>query len=140
MRHLLPIALLVFSLAGGTAGAQQERPSELVRSWYQQYLGREPDPGAQGWVNQLRGGTSPADVLASILGSDEFYRKAGSTPEGYIRALFQDVAGRAPTEAELRYWARQLWRIGRRAVALALLNQQPPAIPAGETPPVMPPP
>src|SRR5258707_10751291 len=72
----LAAALLTVGLASGTADAQYiYRPQTttddvgLVASWYQRYLGRDPEPlGLQGWVNELRRG---GRVEAGILGSDE---------------------------------------------------------------------
>src|SRR5262249_18393717 len=51
--------------------------------------------------------------------------KAGSTPEGYVRSLFRDLAGRDPTPAEMNYWARRAWYEPRSDIAYALLARYP---------------
>ncbi len=127
MRYLLFPALLVAFQVGNMAQAQPPgAPRQIVRGWYERFLGREPDyPAAQGWVDQLRSGTPPANVLVGILASDEFFQNAGSTPEGYVESLFQHLLGRPATPAELSYWANLYEQQGRQSVALGLLNQYP---------------
>jgi hypothetical protein len=75
---------------------------ELVQSFYQRYLGRQAEPsGLQYWVTVLHQGQTPANVLASILGGDEYYLKRGSTPQGFVRGLYKDVLGRDPRPEEM---------------------------------------
>ena len=71
MRQLInALALLaVFSLTGTALGQYAPYPygqsgygedaNALVTSWYQRYLGRPPDPGYAGWVQQLQMGSAP---------------------------------------------------------------------------------
>ena len=83
----------------------------LVRSWYRKYLNREGDPaGVALWVGSLRQGNPPEAVLATILASDEYYRKAGGTPHGLVQTLFLEITGRTPTGAERGYWENRLYR------------------------------
>lgn len=59
--------------------SSQEYLSDLVTSYYQAYLGRQPDPaGLSTFVSQLAGGASDESVVAQILGSQEFYVDASS--------------------------------------------------------------
>ena len=106
--------------------AYPERPEELVRSWYEKFLNREPDPdGLATWAGAIRNGQPPEQVLAGILNSDEYYAKAGNSPEGFIETLFQDVVGRRPTDREFDYWVRRAYRESRTDVAYALLARYP---------------
>ncbi len=101
-------------------------PERLVQSWYQRYLGREPEPtGLVGTMEALRRGQSPEGVVASILGGVEFYSRAGLTPEGYIRNLYQVLAGRPPAPQEVGYWLQQMNVASRTDVAYALLARFP---------------
>src|SRR5262249_524328 len=50
------------------------------------------------------------------------YTQAGSTPDMFIRALFDDLRGREPTRAEVRDWRRRLEAQRREEVALQLLR------------------
>jgi hypothetical protein len=63
----------------------------MVRSWYWTYLHREPDGGSVVWVRELQTGLPANKVLASILGSDQYYANAGSTPQGFVDVLSKDL-------------------------------------------------
>ena len=99
----------------------------LIDYWYRTYLGRPGvgDTGMDYWVNHLRQGDSPDSVLAGILASDEYYKKAGYTPEGYIAQLFSDLLKRRPSPSELDFWVRRLYTEDRQGVADELLTQNP---------------
>jgi hypothetical protein len=105
--------------------AYPDRPDDLVRSWYRRFLGREPDPMAGVWTNELRSGQDPNAVLATILGSDEYYTRAGSTPDGLVRTLFQDLTGRPPSPQEMASWTRRAATGDRNDIAYALLTRYP---------------
>jgi hypothetical protein len=45
-------------------------------------------------------GTSEEDIIAGVLGSDQYYQNHGSTQTGLIEGIYQDLIGRAPTDAE----------------------------------------
>src|SRR5262249_20054229 len=53
----------------GYRQAYPQQAEELVRSWYQRYLHREPDPNRAAWVDALNSGQQPEAVLAGILSS-----------------------------------------------------------------------
>jgi hypothetical protein len=62
--------------------------------------------------------------VADILGSDEYYRRTGATPQGFVRTLYWDLAGREPTPQEVQ----QLGTVRpdqRREVAATLLQRFP---------------
>jgi hypothetical protein len=83
----------------------------LVDGWYQRFLGRtaRTDRGSRMWVDQLVGGSSPEAVLAGILSSDEYYNRAQSRPEQFIRNLFRDVLQRQPNQREYDFWVRRAY-------------------------------
>jgi hypothetical protein len=84
------------------------------------------DPsGLTTWTNALHSGSSPAFTLSGILGSDEYYARAGYSPQGFIRTLFADLTGREPTYEDFNYWLRRLAFEDRRDVAYALLESYP---------------
>src|SRR5262249_40060503 len=95
-------------------------------NWYRQFLNRDADPsGMAAWTDSLRGGNPPEAVLGTILASDEYYRKAGYTPEGFVQSLYRDVVGRYPTREEFSYWLQRTNAEGRQSAATALLAQYP---------------
>jgi len=108
MCKFIPAALLGLVVLGTPVLAQEDyRANEvsLVRSFYRQYLHRDPDPeGLRGFVDYLRNGGSPDLALAQILASNEYYSQAGGTDADYIRSLFRDLGRREPGRAELREW------------------------------------
>jgi hypothetical protein len=104
-RLLLAAALALAAGLAVTAPARADRASRLVASLYQRYLDRYPDPsGMRDWSDKLRSGMDPVDVEAAILSSDEYWRRAGSTPTGWVDRLFRDTTGRPPAGREFRYW------------------------------------
>jgi hypothetical protein len=49
----------------------------------------------------LASGSTEADIIAGVLSTDEYYQKHGSTQTGLIEGVYQDLLGRAPSNAEL---------------------------------------
>src|SRR5437899_3120013 len=128
MRRFIVPAFVCVLLCTGSAAAQvyQDNSVAVVRGWYAQFLHREAEPsGLTGWSDMLRNGAQPADVLANILGSDEYYLNAGSSNDGFVRSLYRDLAGREPSTSELNYGMMQLSGSGNRDVAYAMLLQFP---------------
>jgi len=126
-----------------TAPAQYYHPSSapgdpqtMVNSWYQRYLHRPADAGAAGWVQSLRTGHSPEEILSSILSSQEYYQDAGGSRAAYIQRLFTDLVGRPPAGPEITYWAGRMRFDSRKDVAYQLLIRHPQdwSINAGEAP------
>jgi len=104
--------------------ASYGRDVSVVQSWYQRYLGRNPDRGGmETYVGQLQAGASPTELQARILGSDEFYRRWGNTSSGFINGVYRTALGQVPSRQAQLYWKRQLWRNpDREQVALGILE------------------
>jgi hypothetical protein len=49
----------------------------------------------------LQSGTSEEGIIATVLSSPQYYQDQGSTQTGLINGVYQDLLGRAPTNAEL---------------------------------------
>jgi hypothetical protein len=120
-----------------TGGRSAE--TDLIRGWYRDYLGREVGPELSAWVELLRGGMSPLDLQATILGSDEFYYQKGRDPQTFIRETLQSVTWAEPTFSEVQRWVDRLSQLRGDRFALAreilLANSQPqtPVNQAGDT-------
>jgi hypothetical protein len=136
MTRTIPITLSVILASASLVEAQYypqyyppsmapADPQTLVNSWYLRYLHRNADPGAAGWVQSLRRGHSPEEVLATILSSDEYYLDAGNTPFSFIRQLYIDLFGRQPSAQEVGYWLRRLRFDSRKDIAYQLLTRYP---------------
>jgi len=129
-RVILPaLLLLLFALPSSGqysryGGYADRDASRTVARWYERFLGREPDPYSATWVNALRRGSEPEQVVSGILGSDEYYRRAGSTPEGFVRQIFLDLVGNRPPPRQMDYWVRQLYHRSRDDVAYAILTRE----------------
>jgi hypothetical protein len=52
-------------------------------------------------LTSLASGTTEESIIAGVLGTDQYYRNHGSTQTGLIKGVYQDLIGRAPTDAEL---------------------------------------
>jgi hypothetical protein len=96
-----------------------------VNSWYERYLRRAPDRGAATWVQSLRRGHSPEEVLSTILSSEEYFARAGGSNVAFVRQLIGDLVGREPAPVEVSYWAGRLRFDSRRDVAYRLLILHP---------------
>jgi hypothetical protein len=145
MRLTPLLALLCVLCLGGAASAQRQYdydasaaaathdPETLVRFWYQTYLGREPDViGLDGWAKLVAQSSSPVTILAAMLSCDEYFARAGNTPDGFARTLFRDVAGREPTEGDFNWvmgrLAHDAGPVVRGNIARDLLRRYPQAV------------
>jgi hypothetical protein len=125
MRRLLILTALAVLCSAPAAPAQDRaEQARMVDYWFRTYLGRPPDDLGPTYAGAFAGQT-PAQVLSFILGSDEYYAKARSTPDGFVRALYRDIVGRPPSERELGYWVGRLYGEPRGTVAVELLGQYP---------------
>jgi hypothetical protein len=91
---------------------------------YHAYLGRPADPnGLNIFVNFLgKGGTDEA-VKAMILGSPEYFARAGSTNAAFLTAVYRDVLGRAVDPSGQQRWSNALNNgASRSAVAAAIVT------------------
>lgn len=125
-RAILPALLLLVCVLPSEAqygGQGRHDANRTVARWYQRYLGREMDPYAADWVRALQQGQDPEQVLAGILGSDEYYRRTGGTPAAFVRQLYLDVHRRRPTRQEVDHWARRVYYDSRTDVAYAILTR-----------------
>jgi hypothetical protein len=106
------LALGVVAPAPGQFGraplAPTNREEDQIRNWYRDYLGREVGPELKAWVELLRGGMSPLDVQATILGSDEFYNEKGRNAQTFIVETLQSITWEEPSAADVRRWTDRL--------------------------------
>jgi hypothetical protein len=91
-----------------TLAAPRTAESDLIRSWYRDYLGRDVGPELTAWIELLRGGMSQTDVQATILGSDEFYYQKGRDPQTFVLETLQAITWSEPTVSEVRRWTDRL--------------------------------
>jgi hypothetical protein len=52
-------------------------------------------------LSGLAGSSTEESIIAGVLGSDQYYQYHGSTEAGLVTAVYQDLLGRAPTDAEM---------------------------------------
>jgi hypothetical protein len=85
-----------------------EGRDNLVRGWYQTYLGRSAVGGEElGWVYELLAGATEEAVLGGILGSTEFFQRAqtlvqnGSPQERFVQELYAGLLNRTPNPGEI---------------------------------------
>jgi len=96
----------------------------VVNGFYEDYFGRAADRAGLAtwspWVTVLR-----VRVQASLLASGEYFRKAGSTDEGYVDALYRDILGRPADQAgRASYVAQLAFGRSRSSVAQTLLTSR----------------
>jgi hypothetical protein len=52
-------------------------------------------------MTALASGATEESIIAGVVGSDAYYQRQGSTQAGFIRGVYQDLLGRAPSNAEM---------------------------------------
>jgi hypothetical protein len=108
-----------YSPAGSLVSVTQGPEANSVRNWYRDYLGRDVGQDLPALVGLLRGGMSPTDLQATILGSDEFYSQNGRDPQAFVRDTLQAVTWTDPTYAEVQRWTDRLNQLRGDRFALA---------------------
>ncbi len=105
----------------------------IIKEWYQQYLGRKPNETEHAQMMQkVRVGANAIALQATIIGGDEYYKKHGSSTQGFIQGVFGDILGRKATPAEVALLQAQINGFGRYKFAVEfLMKSQTPAIPVG---------
>jgi hypothetical protein len=96
---------------------------DQVVNWYQSYLDRRPETsGLVYWGSQLKNDSFEI-VQAGILGSNEFYKDAGGTTDGFLSRVYEDVFDRAvDATGESTYGAELNAGMSRTAVAYQILT------------------
>jgi hypothetical protein len=95
------------SLVANSIKRSTEAQNRLVRSLFTTLLGRSPkNYEIQGLVDALiYGGWTEELVRARLLSSSDYYNRTqatyGGNNVGFVKGLFQDLLGRAPTQAEI---------------------------------------
>ena len=83
--------------------------NDQVIALYNRYLGRTPDSGGeQFWTSFLQSGGTFEQVAEQLTSSGEYFALQGSTNQGFITGLYQDVLNRTPSNAEIAGWVTAL--------------------------------
>lgn len=88
-----------------------------VASWYSRYLRRQVDTVGLRTHVAAYNQTGPESALAGILGSQEYYRIWGNTPNGFVQGLYQDVLRRPAQPSEIATWSTQVGRKSLNQIA-----------------------
>ncbi len=96
---------------------------------YQAAFNRRPDAAGLGyWISVMDGGSTPVQVAAGFMQSDEFRAQYGSAPSNLelVSKFYQNVLQRKPDQAGLNYWVDLLDRkVISGAAALAEFAESP---------------
>src|SRR5262249_49759495 len=97
---------------------------KVVRDLYRAYLGREADPfGLNVFVGFLASGGTITQLRAILLGSPEYFAKAGGTNLGWLKADYRVVLGRDLDPVGRDFCGRLLLLgVSRTQVALFILT------------------
>ena len=104
--------------------ASAEHRNDLLSGYFQTYLGRPVDSsGLASFGGLFASGATDEDVQAAILGSAEYFARAGGTNAGFVAALYRDILNRSPGSAELTSWETALAAgASRGQVAMSFLT------------------
>lgn len=96
---------------------------QLVNSFYQRFLGRAADLlGLSAATRTLELGSKQEAVIATLVGSTEYFGRAGRTNARFVNRLFADLLHRSPGSTELNSFVTQLANKSRTTVANMILN------------------
>lgn len=121
MRLWLASVLLAATLPlAVSAQVRLENPPEFVATLYRHILGREASAvEIHAWARALQKDTTPDELRANFIGSDEFYTKHHKDSQRFLVAAFAKVFLRPPTPEELRSWGVRYFALGTNRVDLA---------------------
>ncbi len=92
--------------------ATDEYVTQQIAGYYDRYLGRAPDAGAQHWVRGVRGGSFPLEwVEQNVLASPEHVARAGEVggPPAVVRDYYATILQRTELRSgEEGYWVGRL--------------------------------
>lgn len=101
----------------------RERRAAVVDDYYQKVLGRGVDPsGLEFWLNVWEATGGPEIVRASLIGSGEYFQKAGGTNQKAIQSLYNDLLRRTAADAEEDYWIDVMSRAALANVAYGFVT------------------
>jgi hypothetical protein len=111
----------------GNNGWSGDRATKLTRVLYQGILMRDLDPGASGTVDSVRNGGYNAllDAAVSIANSKESrfaLPSRGVTTEQRLEALYQNLLGLSPDQADRDTWRQDLRTLNDGNVAQVVEN------------------
>ena len=101
------------------------RYNDLIDGWYRRYLRKPSGVYAAAAVSMLESGTSQETMLASILGSDEYYALVGGDDRRFVARLIADVTRRVPSPRETAYLLDRIRSEDRNQVASEYLSLHP---------------
>jgi hypothetical protein len=102
--------------------ATDEYRAKAVNDTYRALLGRDADPGAlAALVPFLANGGTTEQVRIFLLGSQEYFARAGGTNDAFLTALYRDTVGRAVDDGGRAFWNGQLAAGASRFTAAIVL-------------------
>lgn len=79
-----------------------EYARRVVDDVYRTFLQRLPDAGGQAyWAGKVQRGTNPDELRTQVLGSSEYWTKAGASPQSFAAALYQQVTRTPASSAQI---------------------------------------
>ncbi|NTW39357.1 MAG: DUF4214 domain-containing protein [Cellulomonadaceae bacterium] len=89
--------------------SSDEYRSSMIAGAYDAYLLRGPDGGGMAfWLGRMDAGVRIEEIDAGFIASQEYWNRAGATPDGWVQMLYTDVLGRPAQPTEVRYWVGRL--------------------------------
>ena len=96
--------------------------SARVTYLFREMLGREPSPvELSNGVRAFRSGRE-VDFTAGLLGSDEFYQRAGGTADRFVSMLYREMLGRATDPGSATFEGQLAGGTSRTEVARQILQ------------------
>jgi hypothetical protein len=95
----------------------------VVETYYQEYLGRNAGQSELNfWALNLSAGNRNEEVLSQILGSNEYFGKAGGTNQDWVNQVYKDVLDRAADQGGESFWLKDLAAGASRQQVASLID------------------
>lgn len=110
------------SVARSIQFATSEYFSKILDVDYALYLDRSPDPAGERYLVQAWKSRrfSYERVVAIIVGSNEYFRRAGGSNVGFVNKAYADILGSQPSSSAREYFRGIAASQGRERVAVLL--------------------
>jgi hypothetical protein len=79
-----------------------EYARRVVDDVYRTFLQRTPDPSGRAyWAGKVQRGANPDEIRTQVIGSNEWWTKAGGSPQSFGAALYQQVTRTPATTTQI---------------------------------------
>ncbi len=104
-----PTLQLIPAAIATPAPPNLDSPIDQVRWWYEEWLGRELSSRERAvWQRELAKGKPLDDIMATVLGSEEFFDRFRGDNAAFVGEVYVILNGQPPTPRDVQRWTNRL--------------------------------